>query len=327
MAQQHHFAQPLVFFRLDPLTALVSSDYLQSLNYFRLRIPGRQIVRFICAYPGSLPSVEFLDVSTGMILESEVEVILMRFTKLKHLLLDGCNMRRLDGLDGEWAALGKRCALAGVKRAKERERKLKAWLEENAARSIVGDQPIVESEIEQRGGRHPRRGRRGLATATISLREPVVTAGGPSRSVLPSTLQGYNVPIPRIRILPPTPSLISLAVSPSSHVSSDRHPDIRADFERGWSEGLTQLNATLSRLRQSWQNGIRIVRFCEKVGVSEVGLDGLVDVKGVEEASFHAAEGSDGRTPMLCLVGSGTHEGHLDGCGHAVGQGIWKDDL
>jgi hypothetical protein len=257
-------------------------------------------------------------------LESEVEALLVRFTKLRYLILDRCSMKRLDVMDGEWVALGKNCSLTGVKRAKEREKKLKAWLEANNVRSaVVNNEQSVTEGIEvngQGGARRPRRGRRGLAIATISLRES---------SAMDDTLPPFvpsvaKVPVAKIRILPPAPSLTSLAITTSSQIPTDRHTDIRADFERGWTAGLAQLTATRNRLRQSWQNGIRVVRFSEEASTSEGGLDGLVDVESGNDIDFHDTCAG---VPLLCLAGPGRKDGHVYGCGHAIGWNTWKDDL
>lgn len=312
IVQRQRFAQPLVFFQLAPLTALVSSKYLASLKSFRLRIPGRQFVKFLCARPGALANLELLDVSTSMIAELEVETLLGQFTGLRHLLLDHCNMKRLDLLDGEWAALGKSCAIAGVKRAKEREKKLREWLEANNPDPEPQVVVVVGPAVPESG--RPRRGRRGIANATISLRE----RDEPARPV-----GRISANVPKIRILPSPPTLTSLAITATSYIAHDRHDVIRADFQRGWSDGLAQLNAVRSRLRQSWKNGIRVVKFSENAGVSEHGLDGLVDI---DEVNMNDT-GALGDAPLLCLVGSGRKEGHVEGCGHSLGWEIWSDDL
>lgn len=322
IAQKQHFAQPLVFFRLDPLTALVRSDYLRYLTSLRLRIPGRQFIRFICSHPGSLPSIDILDVSTSLMVEAEIETILMRFTTLRHLIADRCGMKRVDLLEvGEWVTIGKSCALAGVKRAKDREKKLKLWLEANARTALAHTAQAVgvdDGIVGLPGAARPRRGRRGLATATISLRDQEERGGS-----LPPL--SSNIQVERIRILPPSPSLVSLALSPSSHLPRDRYPDILTDFERGWNEGLAQLTAVRNRLRQSWQNGIRVVRFAQEGSSLEEGLDGLVDVPQGAEAGFH--DNANVGIPILCLAGPGRSDDHVAGCGHARGWDIWNDDL
>lgn len=260
-------------------------------------------------------------------LESEIETLLARFTKLRHLILDGCGMKRLEAVDGEWFALGKNCSLVGVKRAKDRERKLKVWLEANAVRSAVIDNEQSVAEGVQLNGqdgiRRRRPGRRGLATATISLRE----TSGRDISLPPVRPSVAIAQVTKIRILPPLPTLTSLAIATSSGIPPDRYLDIRTNFERGWTEGLAQLMATRRRLRQSWQNGIRVVRFAKEGSMSEEGLDGLVDMDSGNEIDFSSATAEAGKIPLLCLAGAGRKDDHVEDCGHMIGWDIWKDDL
>lgn len=323
LVQKQHFAQPLVFFQLNPLTTLVCSDYLQSLINFRLRIPGRDYIHFICTYPGPLPALELLDISTSsMMLDLEVEPLLVRFTKLRHLILDGC--MRLNMQDIHWWALGNICSLAGVKRAKERRKKFDAWFEANAPRSVATNQELLPDMglLARDNTRRPKRGRRGLATATISLKEP--SAREIDLAALASSLP-VDISVPNFRILPPLPSLTSLSIMISPQMPDDSRAKIRADFERGWTEGLVQLTAIRNRLRQSWQNGTRVLRFSEELSVSAEGLEGLVDVES-DGADFHV-DVNNTRTPVLCLAGPGREDVHVDGCGHRTNWDVWKDDL
>jgi len=172
------------------------------------------------------------------------------------------------------------------------------------------------------GAKHPRRGRRGLATATISLRE----SSARNSSVTTTVPSGVNATATKIRILPSFSSLASLAITTSSQIPVERHADIRADFDRGWMEGLARVTATRNRLRQSWQNGTRVVLFSEEAGTSEEGLDGLVDIENADAHDLGAGE-KDSRAPLLCLAGPGQKVGHVEGCGHAIGWSIWKDDM
>jgi len=116
-----------------------------------------------------------------------------------------------------------------------------------------------------------------------------------------------------------------LALTTSSQIPIDRQANIRIEFERGWIEGLAQLTATRNRLRQSWQNGIRVVRFSDTSAPE--GLDGLVAVESEDDADFSGAGVGDGKTPLLCFAGPGRKNGHVEGCGHAIGWDIWNDDL
>lgn len=159
IAPVQKFAQPLVFFRLDPFSSMISSPYAQDIKHFRLRIPSRQIARFLYTQPGALPSLSLLDLSTCNVAESDVEQLLGRLVGLKHLIADNCSLLRGEG---DWAAFGKTCALAGVKRAREREKKLKAWLELVYARQAAEAQGIAAQDAVltvDRGTSRPRRGR------------------------------------------------------------------------------------------------------------------------------------------------------------------------
>ena len=247
--------------------------------------------------------------------EAEIETLLMRFTTLRHLIADRCGMKRIDLLEiGEWIAIGKSCALAGVKRAKDREKKLKLWLEAKARTAFAVDVD-VDSGTTSLPTARLRRGRRGLATSTISLRDQEDRGESPPPC---------NIQVDKIHIFPPSPSLVSLALSPSSHLSRDRYPDVAADFQRGWNEGLARLTAIRNRLLRSSRNGIRVVRFSEEMPASDGGLDGLVDVPQGAEAEFH--ENANIEMPILCLAGPGRSDDHVAGCGHVRGWDIWKDD-
>ena len=170
------FAQPLVFFQLDPcLSILIHSTALSpSLTSLRIQIPTRQVARYLCtAAPYTSrnpiispipPNLEFLDLSTCGILVNELDILLVYFTSLQHVILDGCAILRGDLHDGECNALGKRCALVGVRRAKEREKSLKIWLE---------SRDTTDGNDGSTGlnglSRKAKRGRKGLATSTISF--------------------------------------------------------------------------------------------------------------------------------------------------------------
>ncbi|KAH7914755.1 hypothetical protein BJ138DRAFT_1143199 [Hygrophoropsis aurantiaca] len=313
VARGQHFAQPLVFFRLDPLTALVCSGFAQSITCFRLRVPSRQVARFLCSSPAAAPGIELLDLSTCSVAMSDTETILAHFSKMKHLILDGCSIMRGEPREGEWIAVGKACALGPVKRAKEREKKLVAWLGTNALSSSEPDR--LQAMGAQHTGRRIRPGRRGLATAAISLR------ASPPRDVPTPVVS--NVTNTKIRIMPSLPALLSFSTN-SPTICSDRYGSIRMDFMQGWTEGLAQLTAIRMRLRQSWRNNVRVVRFGDILG-SEEGLDDLVDVEDEEEFDVSQSEGNSfGNAPALCLAGE-EGESHTEHCGHTESKRVWKD--
>ncbi|KIJ65046.1 hypothetical protein HYDPIDRAFT_39691 [Hydnomerulius pinastri MD-312] len=316
IARGQHFAQPLVFFRLDPIATLACSPYLRSLTSFRLRIPSRQVALFIFSSPLSLPALNFLDLSTCNIRLGDVEALIARFRHLKHLLLDGCSITRGESLESEWAAVGKTCALGTVKAAKEREKKLKTWLEANAARSHLDGEAMPEQVVAAPAARRIRPGRRGLATAAISLRD------SPPRETTP--VVRANGVIPKVRIVPSFPTIRSLSTT-SNTFHKDKHDAIRAEFSKGWDEGFAQLTAVRNRLYQSWKNGVRMVRIAGDQGAEE-GFEGLEDVDG--ESAFYGPASIDMRTaPVLCLAGSDPEVKHMDGCGHAAASCVWQDGI
>ena len=326
MASNQTFAQPLVFFRLDSLTTLVRSRFTRQLSAFRLRIPARQAARFVCALPGALPALALLDLSTCNILASEVEPLVARFPHLQHLVLDGCNVIRGELRDADWAELGRGCALGGTRRARERERKLKAWLEANAARAILPDEPAKQC-VEEPGtqlAERKRKGRRGIANATITFREPSGSGSSSTNSVA-------KITVPKIRILPVYPTLQSFATTTSMLVTDDMRPTIRSEFARGWSEGIKQVRAIRSRLRTSWNNGMRIMQIENSdhtaggVTIEEEGMDGLEDLSRAE--AEWAADDQTYECPVFCLAGPGRGQDHLPGCGHAVGWTVWDDEM
>ncbi|KAI0931277.1 hypothetical protein AcW1_001275 [Taiwanofungus camphoratus] len=342
------FAQPLVFFRLDPLSTLAQSPLVEQLFHFRMRIPARQAARYLYALPRTLPSIELLDLSTCNVHDADIEGILGRFGRLRSLVLDGCSVvsQRVDaqaqGADalGQWAALGKMMALAGAKYAREREKQLKAWQEAASARAaaLANDQLVVQ---EERAPRRSRRGRRGLATATISLRQSPPRDSKPLPGRPPT--RGPPSSVQKIRVLARVPSLRSVATTAPPSVGSDKHEAIRADFERGWAEGIAQLSAIRARLKTSWGNGVRVVMFDEQYVPDEDdddgdnGLAGLKDVDNeraflIQVADRDEGEGSkdgvdDGKCPLLCLAGPGPKDGHMAGCGHQLGWQVWRDEL
>ncbi|KAJ6601417.1 hypothetical protein DFH09DRAFT_1271148 [Mycena vulgaris] len=299
------FAQPIVFFRLDShLSDLAQSPYLSTLTSLRLRIPSRPVAGPITTSSLSLPSLELLDLSTCNVFGAELtDTILARLTKLKHLILDNGALLRGEYHAEDWAVLGKGCALAGVKRTKEREKKLRQARLETA--------PVESPE------RRPRRGRRGVSTATISLR------ASPPRD---SRVVGVkNTPaaaaLRKIRLYPASPSLCSFATTLSPSVPPDKHAEIREQFEKGWFEGLSQLIEVRARLYQSYRLGSTIMKFAdvdEETDGSDEGLDGLVEVTGWEDDV-------DIKAPVLCLVGPRRSEAHEPGCAHSVAWTIWKD--
>src|SRR5712691_1408588 len=78
-ALDHSFAQPIVFFSLEPLTALCRSKTLLHVQHFRLRVPSRQIASFLTTTSASLDTVILLDLSTTNVTTNALATILIRF--------------------------------------------------------------------------------------------------------------------------------------------------------------------------------------------------------------------------------------------------------
>lgn len=153
-----------------------------------------------------------------------------------------------------------------------------------------------------------------IATATISLRE------APTASESDIVPVPTGIVVPKIRVVPSPPTLLSLSTS-SSNISDTQHQAIRDDFEKGWNEGLVQLAAVKSRLYQSWRNGVRVMRMTADAGGH--GLDGLEAIE--LENVFHSHPERD--VPVLCLAGPGTSGEHVEGCSHKFAWDVWDDTI
>lgn len=337
-ARKPSFAQPIVFFRIDPYLSIMihSPSLAHSMKALRLRIPSRPVARALCVCPGAsrtyyhannypaMPNLEFLDVSTCGMIEAELDMILAHFRNLKHLIIDGC----ADLRQGEWAALGKRCALVGVKRARDREKELKAWMEEKWVENheTIGSdiEPAQMVDLPSRTiPRRQRPGRRGLATATITLRDHSTENSSRSSSHSRDDIKPKSV-VPKTRILPFVPRLETLAATPTIGIEPSKRLAICAEFEAGWAEGIAQLAVTRARMRTSARNGVRLLRFAED-GENKSdpvhGMEGLVDVNSQDEDIFATALST---APNLCLAGRGGDE-HVAGCGHTIARNIWSE--
>lgn len=265
-----------------------------------------------------MPGLRTLDLSTCNIRLIDLEALAARFRQLTHLIVDGCNITWGDAQEEEWANVGKTCALATVKAAREREKKLKTWLETHAVRNNPDQDPATVVQQDVVATRRVRPGRRGLATATISFRDP------PVRTTTPAIRT--TAVVPKVRIVPSPPTLCSLSTTTST-LRKDKHGAIRAQFERGWEEGLAQLTAIRRRLQQSWKKGVRMVRISGDQGMEE-GFEGLEDID--EEGAFYGRDGPENvwSVPVLCLAGEDPGRvQHVDGCGHAAASRAWLDHI
>src|SRR5260370_28379686 len=157
------FAQPIVFFSLEPLALLSRSKALLTVQRFCLRIPLRQVATFLTTPLSSLHNVVLLDLSTTNVTNDGLAAVLVRFPRLEHLILDDCGLvGRAVEISGEFAALGTLCASSMLKKARQREKKIKEVVEAKrlaaAARLHVD---VSESTIVERVKKG--KGRKGLA--------------------------------------------------------------------------------------------------------------------------------------------------------------------
>ncbi|KIY73449.1 hypothetical protein CYLTODRAFT_485594 [Cylindrobasidium torrendii FP15055 ss-10] len=247
--REKSFAQPIVFFRWEqPLLTLLSCDHLTAL---RFRLPGRPLSpAFARSTVRPYSHLRALDLSTAALLSQDVESILTRVSRIEHLILNACSTLthqlgngHSDSQDN-WFDLGRLCATAGSRRAKEYERLLNNWLAE-----VIASHPKVE-RVDGKGAKTSTRnkpakkgGRKGLATSTISFRQPNTGPKLPERFTTSTTDIG-NIP-QRVRILPAMPTIKSLSVTvASSAVGTTPTPhaqDIRDSFAAGWEQGLDVL--------------------------------------------------------------------------------------
>ena len=193
---------------LNPLADLAVSPLCYNLKHFRLRVPSRQITRHFYARPNALPSVELLDMSM-----SNVSTRLGRVARAPSQrsgpgsgqLSDQRTDIQVDAGEPflQWMELGQTLALAGVKRATEREKSLRTWVDNYYA------QRQQEEALGGGPSKKPKKGRKGLATAAFSFRAPS-----------PERKDGGDVTISeeriprrdqRVRILPSAPTLCSVA--------------------------------------------------------------------------------------------------------------------
>lgn len=287
------------------------------------------------------PDIEFLDLSTCAMLDSEVDTVLMHFPNLKHLILDGCPILRGELHEGDWNALGKRCAIIGSKRAKEREKTIKAWAEarnraiaqaaaQDASQNVTDAQPTPAQALPTK---RAKRGRKGLASSSLKIREKHRTLPVALPPRLPDVKDLEPVNLPKVRILPSAPALLSLSITRSSSIQTEKILAIRDEFEAGWAEGIALLGVTRARLRTSAKNGhVRLVQFTSLEEMDELqhihdGFDGLEYVDPDNDQTFWgAADAGSNRVlsildaPILCFAGDDGRSTHLPNCGHSVAR-------
>ncbi|KAH7338805.1 hypothetical protein B0J17DRAFT_706129 [Rhizoctonia solani] len=261
------FAQPLAFFSFNPLSELAVSPIGQYIQALRISVPAKPVITYIGSNPKSFPQLIFLDISTTALpppnAERAIGTLLSRLIRLRHVVIDR-NAGPMPRDSPGWASLGRACALAGVERAKEKEHQIQEWMdrqrrEEAAARGEDAETPI-QAHLAPMPVSRARRGRRGLAAATISLRDPRPAPNAPASTASSST---RDPTIRRIRVVPSPPTLetFSTAYAGPSNPSAQQRSDWSKAFVKGFLDGCTTLTKIWQRMQDSAT--VRVMRFTD----------------------------------------------------------------
>ncbi|KAG8745037.1 hypothetical protein FRC10_009011 [Ceratobasidium sp. 414] len=270
------FAQPLAFFSFKVLTDLATSPIGQHISALRVSVPAKPVASYLCSEPNSFPRLTFLDISTTSLpppsAERGIEKLLSQLIRLRHIVVDR-NAGTMPRDSPGWTSLGRACALAGVGRAKAREKEIQEWFEARRREEAVvqaanpEQAAVAERAVGPTLAPRVRRGRKGLATATISLRDPQPQPRRVSASTSTAarnTPQDQDAPdVRRIRIVPSPPTLetFSTAFAGPSNPTSQQRADWTNAFTTGFLDGCRTLNAIWKRMQDSAT--ARIMRFID----------------------------------------------------------------
>lgn len=156
------FAQPIVLYNANCLTALSLAPVARTISHLRLRIPQRDICSSLTLDANQFPALTFLDLSTtNLRLQTNLPQILRCYPALEHLVLDYVNLFGFLGRDRDKGRecchdLGKMIVMAGLARSKETERELAKWEEDERKRAEEREMRRLwaqeqEEEQQQRG--------------------------------------------------------------------------------------------------------------------------------------------------------------------------------
>ncbi|THG99502.1 hypothetical protein EW145_g7257, partial [Phellinidium pouzarii] len=190
---------------------------------------------------------------------------------------------------------------------------------------------------------HARAGRKGLATAAISLRG--ASEPGPMVAPIvlkpssPATRAALRATVQKIRIVPSPPSLLTLCTSAAAPAAADgvdtstsaRFSQARDEFKLGWVEGIATLRSIWLRLQTSQKNGtIRVMVLSDDADMdaeAEAGREeGLVGFADLESCRWAELDKSQWPCAVLCLAGERPDALHAEGCGHSVTRDLWVDN-
>lgn len=223
---------------------------MSKLRSLKIQIPSRDMTPFITSKTESFSSLENVDISTGSISVPQIKILLVRFPQLRHIVADDSNSYTRIEEGTLWHALGRSFAFAAIERADELESSMKS----DSSRLGFPDDMMHPEAL-----RRSRPGRRGLATATISLRnQPQVTPGIQTPATTFSTVSTHTMG-PKIRVLPLPANLTSLSINAYAKAQTTQHDEFRTLFIAGWDEGITMLRAVWRRMQTSHMRGTSCV--------------------------------------------------------------------
>lgn len=296
------FAQPMVFFSLEPISTLARSPASLTIKHLRLRIPSRLYARELGAVSGSssvsssapFPDLRFLDVSTSVVSEHEVKLLLEAYPRLEHLVLDATGLCGYGGVRNGWREVGRICAVGGgIERARARERAINRRVQEEWDREQEEDAagtaavpairpPAATAMAGPVGSR--RRRPRAFGASSVTLRDgpqsqsPTAiiathnrTASTTSTSSFPPTPPRPRPTRPRkVRILPPPCSLRTLSASTAPdepQPTPESTLEWIEEFDEGWKEGIARLEEHWRRITTFVRNApsMRLMVFREAV--------------------------------------------------------------
>ncbi|KAB5589194.1 hypothetical protein CTheo_7369 [Ceratobasidium theobromae] len=265
---------PKAFFSLEPLAKLATSPVGQYIQALRVSVPAKPVTTHLGSQADSFPRLKILDISTTTLPPPNAERAIGRLLgqlNLHHIIIDR-SAGPMPRDSPAWAALGRACALAKVEKAKQKEREIQEWVDmkrreeevaiaqANQAEQAPAVQPAPNVPVPTSRAR--RRGRRGLATSTISLRDSQPQFI--SLQNTPNSSSSSSGPITRrIRIVPSPPTLRTFStafVGPSNPTAQQRSDWGRA-FVQGFLDGCGSLNAIWKRMQDSAT--VRVMRFID----------------------------------------------------------------
>ncbi|KLO15196.1 DUF300-domain-containing protein [Schizopora paradoxa] len=345
------FAQPIAFFSFNPLATLIASPPLVHLRSLSVRIPAREVALYLLSAPARLTR---LDISTTSVSLRVLEKLLSRNPRLEHLVLDGTSGAvpdRVEQWQEAWVGLGRACAAFGIARAKEQEKEMNDLLARTHQEGEVGEGDGNNNHDDAGGRRTARKGRRGVAVSTISLRgvtKPIPlpssisisSASSSTAAIFASTSAKVN----KFRIAPSPPALRSVCVSIARRSGSLRDSrddaqdaDAQALFKEGWDDGVAHLRTRWTRFKTtvltsifipSSRNGTTVVLMAlegdslQNAGdATNAGQEGQEDTRtSLTPATSEALErlvARDFVCPVLCFAGD-TGEFDPEGEGKTV---------